>query len=47
MRWAGGRAIPTLYCDGIADYDAMAATAAFRAGLDRVVDEIAAPRVCA
>jgi uncharacterized protein (DUF488 family) len=30
---------PTLYCDGIADYDAMAATAAFRAGLDRVVDE--------
>src|SRR4029453_15850804 len=30
---------PSLYCDGVADYDAMAATAAFRAGLDRAVDE--------
>jgi len=30
---------PKLYCDGIADFEAMAATATFRAGLDRVVDE--------
>jgi hypothetical protein len=37
---------PTLYCDGIADYDAMAATAAFRAGLDRVVDDSRRQRLC-
>ena len=37
---------PTLYCDGIADYDAMAATAAFRAGLDRVVAELRRQCLC-
>jgi uncharacterized protein (DUF488 family) len=30
---------PDLYCDGIADYEAMAARDDFRAGLDRVVAE--------
>ena len=35
-----------LYCDGVADYDAMAATAAFRAGLDRAVDETRRYRLC-
>ena len=35
-----------LYCDGVADYDAMAATAAFRAGLDRAVDETRRHRLC-
>jgi uncharacterized protein (DUF488 family) len=37
---------PTLYCDGVADYEAMAATPAFRAGLDRVVDARGRHRVC-
>ena len=37
---------PTLYCDGIADYEAMAATDAFRAGLERVVDELRRQRLC-
>ncbi len=37
---------PTLYCDGIADYEAMAATDAFRAGLERVVDESRRQRLC-
>jgi uncharacterized protein (DUF488 family) len=37
---------PSLYCDGVADYQAMAATAAFRAGLDRVIDEARRQRVC-
>jgi uncharacterized protein (DUF488 family) len=37
---------PTLYCDGVADYEAMAATTAFRAGLDRVVDATCRHRVC-
>jgi uncharacterized protein (DUF488 family) len=35
-----------LYCDGVADYDAMAATATFRAGLDRAVDETRRHRLC-
>src|SRR5882757_4437123 len=30
---------PALYCDGVADYEAMAARDDFRAGLDRVVAE--------
>ena len=35
----GGRpSNPALYCDGVADYEAMAATDEFRAGLDRVID---------
>src|SRR5437588_467840 len=35
-----------LYRDGVADYEAMARTAEFRAGLDRLVDGIRAFRVC-
>jgi uncharacterized protein (DUF488 family) len=37
---------PKLYCDGIADYDAMAAQPEFRAGLDRVVEAMAHHRFC-
>ena len=43
----GGRPTDTaLYCDGIADYEAMAETAEFRAGLDRVSEEMGRHRVC-
>jgi uncharacterized protein (DUF488 family) len=35
-----------LYCDGVADYGAMAARPEFRAGLDRVIDEMGCHRVC-
>src|SRR5262249_17445899 len=35
-----------LYRDGVADYEAMAATAEFAAGLERVADEMARHRVC-
>ena len=48
--WAtrlGGRpANPALYRDGIADYEAMAGTADFRAGLDRVIAEMGQHRLC-
>jgi uncharacterized protein (DUF488 family) len=37
---------PALYCDGIADYQAMAATPAFRAGLDRVAEEARRQCLC-
>ncbi len=37
---------PTLYRNGVADYEAMAARPEFVAGLERVVDEIARHRVC-
>jgi uncharacterized protein (DUF488 family) len=37
---------PKLYCDGVADYDAMAATPAFRADLDRMVDDMRRRRLC-
>jgi len=37
---------PQLYCDGIADYEAMAGRPAFCAGLDRVIDETRRHRVC-
>src|SRR5262249_53912320 len=37
---------PRLYRDGVADYEAMAATAEFAAGLQRVMDEMARHRVC-
>jgi uncharacterized protein (DUF488 family) len=37
---------PQLYCDGVADYEAMAERPEFRAGLDRVVDETHRHRVC-
>jgi len=35
-----------LYCDGVADYEAMAAASAFRAGLDQVVDQTRRHRLC-
>ena len=37
---------PKLYCEGVADYEAMAARPEFRAGLDRVVDATARHCVC-
>jgi uncharacterized protein (DUF488 family) len=37
---------PRLYRDGVADYERMAATEEFAAGLQRVVDEMAHHRVC-
>jgi uncharacterized protein (DUF488 family) len=37
---------PALYCDGVADYEAMAARPEFRAGLDRLVAEAQRRRVC-
>ena len=37
---------PALYCDGVADYDAMAARPEFRAGLDGVVDDARGRRLC-
>jgi len=43
----GGRPTdPALYCDGIADYEAMAEAAEFRAGLDRLCDDMRRHRVC-
>jgi uncharacterized protein (DUF488 family) len=43
----GGRPTnPALYCDGIADYEAMAGTPEFHAGLDRVMAEMIRHRVC-
>jgi uncharacterized protein (DUF488 family) len=35
-----------LYCDGIADYEAMAGTAEFHAGIGRVVAEMSGQRSC-
>jgi uncharacterized protein (DUF488 family) len=43
----GGRpSDPALYCEGVADYEAMAARPAFRAGLDQVTAEMRRHRVC-
>jgi len=43
----GGRPrYPEFYCDGVADYEAMAAAPAFRAGLDQVADAMARHRLC-
>jgi uncharacterized protein (DUF488 family) len=43
----GGRPDSTnLYCDGVADYEAMARTAAFLSGLDRLQNDMASHRVC-
>ncbi len=43
----GGRPTnPALYCDGTADYEAMAATYEFRTGIDRVMTEMTRHRVC-
>jgi uncharacterized protein (DUF488 family) len=36
----------SLYCDGVADYEAMARTAAFQSGLDRLQTDMAKHRVC-
>jgi uncharacterized protein (DUF488 family) len=35
-----------LYCDGVADYEAMAIQPEFRAGLDRLIEAAARVRVC-
>jgi uncharacterized protein (DUF488 family) len=37
---------PALYCGGVADYDAMAKQAHFRAGLDRLLTLAAERRIC-
>jgi len=43
----GGRPTnPTLYRDGVADYEAMAATADFHAGIDRVIADMTQHRLC-
>jgi len=43
----GGRpADDSLYCDGVADYEAMAATPKFQSGLDRLIAAAAAARIC-
>jgi uncharacterized protein (DUF488 family) len=43
----GGRpSDPALFCDGVADYEAMARQGEFRSGLDRLVADAAHRRVC-
>jgi uncharacterized protein (DUF488 family) len=37
---------PALYCDGVADYEKMAATMPFRAGLDRIGEAMGRYRLC-
>ena len=37
---------PALYCDGVADYEKMAATTPFRAGLDRLDEAMGRFRLC-
>jgi uncharacterized protein (DUF488 family) len=37
---------PALFCDGVADYEAMAAVPEFRAGIERVVEATGRRRVC-
>jgi uncharacterized protein (DUF488 family) len=37
---------PALYCDGVADYEKMAATTQFRAGLDRLAEAMGRFRLC-
>jgi uncharacterized protein (DUF488 family) len=37
---------PSLYCDGIVDYEAMARTPGFKAGLDRLIAEVGRHRLC-
>jgi uncharacterized protein (DUF488 family) len=37
---------PALYCEGVADYEKMAATPQFRGGLDRVAEAAGRFRVC-
>ncbi len=45
-RSAAARAIADLYCDGVADYEAMAKRPEFCAGLDRLLQLAARQRVC-
>jgi uncharacterized protein (DUF488 family) len=35
-----------LYCDGVADYEAMARTVQFQSGLDRLQNDMASHRIC-
>ena len=35
-----------LYCDGVADYEAMATQAEFRGGLQRLIDAVTQSRIC-
>lgn len=43
----GGRpSDPKFYCDGVADYEAMAKAPTFRIGLEKVVGEAKSARVC-
>ncbi len=43
----GGRPCdPSLYCDGIADYDAMARQPSFQAGLERLLHDAGRHRLC-
>jgi uncharacterized protein (DUF488 family) len=37
---------PSLYCDGIVDYEAMARAPGFKAGLDRLIAEVGRYRLC-
>jgi uncharacterized protein (DUF488 family) len=37
---------PALFCDGVADYEAMAAVPEFRAGIERVVEATGRQRLC-
>jgi uncharacterized protein (DUF488 family) len=37
---------PSLYCDGIVDYEAMARAPSFQAGLDRLIADAARHRLC-
>ena len=37
---------PEFYCDGVADYEAMATAPEFRAGLDQVADAMSRHRLC-
>ncbi len=37
---------PALYCEGVADYEKMAATPPFRAGLDRLSEAMGGLRLC-
>ncbi|HEY2227802.1 MAG TPA: DUF488 domain-containing protein [Xanthobacteraceae bacterium] len=37
---------PALYCEGVADYEKMAASASFRAGLDRLGEAMGRFRLC-
>jgi uncharacterized protein (DUF488 family) len=37
---------PALYRDGVVDYEAMAATSAFRGGLERLIEETKSHRLC-